>query len=242
MIRSRRFVRVLCGLVLMALGAAIWSSRLTTYPTNLDSLHSTLQFEELRSGVNLESHCQKLDGEPGSWMLFILQVSLQSDNRFRGYFQTSDDGSGVFLEYDPGEQALLRLGLGNPTNATRTRIRTVRQNEEAMIAIGVRRSEVRIVMNAVDRRIPWPEVMRPMLGCDAVVVGAVGDDDCGGCTIDAHYATGASTDDLQNAMDEISNVVDFNVRRWLGTGLSMAGLVVVFMWRHRPRIPLDSDR
>jgi hypothetical protein len=172
------------------------------------------------------------------WSLFVLQANLINDNQFRSYFETASEEMGVWVTYDTG---LLRLSLGSgPSSSDSNRvfpIRWVRQNERATVAIAISRDETRVVTNVRDFRVAWPTDFASGWSCEYVQFG---DENhplsdgagCKGCDITLRYAFGDDYQELRTMLDEISNIPEFNLRRWLGSALTLIGVFLAFF---RPR-------
>jgi len=223
-----RRAKVFVSLLLVIVGSAIWQSRLASL--TVDEVKAGLPVAVVRidddTPTDLSAVCSQLLPDSG-WIIFIVDVSLVSDDKFRGYFETSPKSQGVFLEYDPGERANFRIGLGIGDDVQLSRIRTVRYEESAVILIGLRQNEARVIMNAVDYRFHVPRSPQAGFRCDAVRVGLADGVDCGNCDISVHYATGSNWQQYESVMNQVSNVANFNTRRLLGTALTIIGFVLL---------------
>jgi hypothetical protein len=168
--------------------------------------------------------------------MLVVNTELIADDTFRGYFETAPKSAGLFMEYDPGEDALLRLGMATTTDPIFVRLRTVRRDESAVFALLIQRDDVRIVSNAVDRTVSLPVDLEPAWLCSAVRVGSSDGVGCPQCSVELHYATGMDPRDAHRYLDALSNLREFNVKRWLGSGLSMLGVTCLTL------IPLTRFR
>ncbi len=240
----RSTAQALLGLGLVVLGSFIWNSRIPDFKDELVKTQLADRLREVPAGTSLDisSECEQQTVGSG-WILFVLDANLINDNQFRSYFETASEEMGVWVTYDNG---LLQLGLGlgpNSPNSNRALpIRIVRQNERATILIGVSRDETRVVMNVRDVRTNWPGEFASGWSCEYVRFGdetnvlseGVG---CSGCNITLRYATGDDYEELQRIFDQVSNISIFNQRRWLGSGLTLLGVFIIFVrfskWRLR---------
>lgn len=164
-----------------------------------------------------------------SWLVIVANTKLRSDNKFRRYFQTSTDDRGIFLEYDGPEQGNLRVGIGTTTNAQLTRIRTVRRDEHASILIAVTPTGLRVLLNGVDRAVPWPTNSGFVAACDSLAVFAVASLECSDCDATLRYATGNDLQRLEADLDSVSDVSQMNRRRWVGSSLVLLGFTVIVL-------------
>jgi hypothetical protein len=202
-------------------------------PEEVVNSNSTFLLKSVESAsiTDLSDACSVAES-PDGWLLFILKAELIADDKFRTYFETAEEPIGLWVEYDNG---LLRLaqGLGsdNPKSNTEIPIRVVRKNESAFVAIAVWRDGTRVITNAVDKRNNWPGSFTGW-SCDAVQIGGDSRElsqghGCPGCAAQLSYATGQGIADLQVIMDELSNVSDFNLRRSVGSALTLVGVLLV---------------
>jgi hypothetical protein len=230
----RKLIFLVIGTLSCIAGSFIWNSRFEYAPEVLlqQRLGSRLQEVLVGQPTDLSEECN-VASEQGGWILFVMDANLLADDKVRTYFETAVEPGGLFVEYDPG---LLRLGLGLGPGGVESNlelpIRLVRNNEKATIMIGVSRDETRVLTNAVDRKIAWPGDFYREWRCDPVQIA---DDTresthgyrCEGCNTRLRYVTGDDPVTLSTLLDELSNVNNFNVRRFLGTGLTLAGVAVV---------------
>jgi hypothetical protein len=233
-VRLRKLLLLLLGLGLSVVGSFIWNSRFEFAPEAVlqQSLGSQLQEVPIGQPRDLSEECN-IASEQGGWILFVMDAKLLADNKVRTYFETAREPSGLFVEYDPG---LLRLGLGLGPDSTESNlelpIRLVRNDELATVMIGVSRNETRVVTNAVDRQIAWPADYYREWRCDPVQIADNTKESthgylCEGCNTRLRYATGQDPAQLGALLDEISNIEQFNLRRFMGTGLTLAGVTIV---------------
>lgn len=224
MSRMELLLTWLIGLILISTGSVVWLSRLSFSPEIGVDLYSIPKDRM----TDVDQSCRRAVQGDG-WVLFALEARLKSDNKIRSYFETAEQPEGLRVEYVPGS-LMLQLGHNDVDDESRTIsvIRTVRREEHANIFVGVTRDEVRIVTNAVDKRVSLTVDEVSSVRCDAV---RIADDTralpsgnlCNECDVSLRVATGVDSRFLQTALDDISNRSAFNLRRWLGTALILAG-------------------
>lgn len=226
--------------MLVILGSIIWSDRLN-YGGRSAIKASGLASELVpidQPETDLSNECEAARTGTG-WLLLLIDTKLIADDTFRGYFETAPTSAGLFMEYDPGEDGVLRLGIATKTDPNFVRLRTVRRDESAVLALLIRRDDVRIVSNAVDRTVSLPAEPRPSWSCSGVRVGSSDGVDCPQCSTEIRYATGVDPRDAHRYLDALSNLREYNVKRWSGSGLSMLGatcLTLIPLTRFRRRI------
>jgi hypothetical protein len=240
---GRTVTRWTLGVLLIVTGSVTWLSR-NNYSS--DEILSRREFVDLapvtaESPVDLSTACSSVQENEG-WLLFVIDMNTIADNTARRYFQTSPEPFGLFIEYDPGESAMLRVGfgLGPEKWNSDVRIRTVRNDETMTIAIGVRNEETRIVSNVIDQRITWPGEFASLWKCDAVQVGSwkqpfVSGAECEGCRVAVRYMSGSEATALDRYLDQLSNLQRHNRIRWIGTILSLAGFFLLGLRRRDVR-------
>jgi hypothetical protein len=165
-------------------------------------------------------------------VLFVLNADLISDTRVRSYFETDEEPLGLFVESEPG---LLRLGLGlgpGPESDLQIPIRVIRRDHTETVIIAVTRDETRVVANALDERAAWPGYLADEWLCKRVQVGSDARElsqgfKCERCNARLRYAVGSGIGELNDALDEISNIEEFNRKRWIGTSVTLIGFVLL---------------
>jgi hypothetical protein len=249
--RLRQVIFPAVGLALLVAGSLVWGSRLSYSPEQVLQRNLADRLVEVSSSgpVDLSDECALVATEDG-WVLFVLDAKLTSDNQIRTFFETAEEPLGLYVEYDPG---LLRLGLGlgpgNERSNTELPIRFVRRDEQATIFIAVTNETTRVVTNARDGRIAWPGYLADEWRCNSVQIA---DDTrqsthgftCKGCDVRLRYATGTDISEIETTLDSLSNVRQFNVRRWSGTSLTLLGLTVLVLTARdisRRRRPLNTS-
>lgn len=231
--RTRVFVTFAAGLVLIALGSVVWMSRFD-YPIEI-RLQNQLKNELIAINpdlvTDLSDECHEAMTTDG-WIMFILDTELSTDSVFRTYFETAEERVGLWVEYDQG---LLRLGLGlgfdNPSSNTDIPLRWVRRNSRETFIIGVTREQTRVIANAIDKKKNWPGDLARIWRCNAVQIGSESRElseghECVGCNISLRYATGSNKTELMALLNSLSNVQSFNMRRVLGSVLSIVGVLL----------------
>lgn len=238
--KLRMIVLALTGAILLTAGSMVWRSRLAYSPEASIQIALGTRLVEIPIGTdsNLTDACRVVNDDNG-WILFILNASITNDDKNRTFFETAEEPLGLYVEYEPG---LFRLGLGmgpGNTNAAgelissmELPIRRVHRREDAQVFIGVTRDVTRVVTNTRDARIAWPGYLADEWKCNAV---RITDDTresthgytCSGCDVRLRYATGSKPSELDEVLDSVSNMRQFNVRRWSGTALTFLGVAVV---------------
>jgi hypothetical protein len=224
----------LAGAVLSVVGCLVWSSRLDYSPEKALTRQLGERLIDIDPNVitDLSSACSTA-GEDDGWVLFVLDADLTSDTTARTFFETADERFGLWVEYDPG---LLRLGqgLGADSLASNTEIpiRWVRRDERAFIAIAVSTIGTRVVTNAIDKQNAWPGDLVSVWRCDKVQIGSDTRElsegkECMGCDARLRFATGENLVELETLLDNLSNVNEFNAKRWIGTCLTFVGFLVL---------------
>lgn len=240
--RVRKWTLSFVGAALVVAGSFLWTSRFDYHPQAILDARLTDRLIEIDSQTttDLSKACDYTKTYPG-WILFVMDANLVSDSEIRTYFETAEEPEGLWVEYDNG---LLRLGMGlgpqSVESNTELPIRWVRRDEAITVAIGISLDDTRVVANAVDEMSQWPGAYYPEWSCKTVRVG--GADRrlsegyrCPGCNVRLRYATGSDIAELSRLLDDLSNVQEFNLRRWLGSALSLIGLVLLIRSQFRLR-------
>jgi hypothetical protein len=229
----RRIASLILGAVLVVAGSAIWSSRLSYGPEQ--------QLQELLSDrlvdipsdatTDLTAACSIAALKKG-WILFVLDSTFVGDDQPRTFFETGLEPLGLFVEYDSG---IVRLGLGlgpGPVSDTQVPVRLVRNERRETVFIGVTENLTRVVANARDGDVAWPGYLADEWQCNSVQIP---DDSkqsthgytCKACDSRLRYATGTDVKELERILDSLSNVGQFNLRRWTGTSLTLLGIALL---------------
>jgi len=244
-------IRRLVGLGLLALGSVIWSTRLDYNPEAILSAHlgSRLISVDHGSTTDLSKPCNVFTDE-APWILFALDANLFNDDIPRTYFTTTtNERQALWVEYDP---PLLRVGLGlgeeNSEANTEIPLRVVRRDSRETIVIVVKETGTRAVLNATNRRSPWPDTPGGKFQCDAVQIGIDSHSPlagvlCKGCDINLRYATGVEKQEIDALFVALDNTGRFNLRRLIGQGLSFMGLILLLTnLRVKLRNPRQTDQ
>jgi hypothetical protein len=238
--KVQKWTLSLVGAALVVAGSLVWMSRFDYSLQGVldERLGDRLIEVNALATTNLTEACDYTRTYPG-WILFVMDANLVSDSEIRTYFETAEEPEGLWVEYDNG---LLRLGMGlgpqSVESNTEIPIRWVRRGEAITVAIGISLDETRVVTNAVDKVSQWPGAYYPEWSCETVRVG--GADRrlsegyrCPGCNVRLRYATGSDIEELSRLLDDLSNVQEFNMRRWLGSALTLVGLVLLIRSQFR---------
>lgn len=215
-------------------GALIWNSRLDFSPEAAlrASNAPPMTLIDPATTSDLTSACNLAERRQG-WLLFVITASLKSDNVTRGFFQTAIDEQGLYIEYAPGDSAMLRVGITSDGTTKWVPIRTVRRNEEAFIALAVRPGRVRVVTNAVDTTTYWSDFRIDQLRCDAVRTDTSDQIVCEDCNVTARYLAGSGGTELNDIMNSFSNRRAYETKRWLGNGLLIFGILMLISFRKK---------
>jgi hypothetical protein len=215
-------------------GAFIWNSRLEFSPEAALRASNAPPMALINPATtsDLTSACNITERKQG-WLLFVITASLKSDNVARGFFQTAIDEQGLYIEYDPGDSAMLRVGITSDGTTKFVPIRTVRRNEEAFIALAVRPGRVRVITNAVDTTTYWSDFKVNQLRCDAVRTDMSDEVVCEDCNVTARYLAGSGGKQIDELMNSFSNRRAYETNRWLGNVLISVGIFSVGIARFR---------
>lgn len=152
-----------------------------------------------RGGMNAEPILLVADinvrGVFGAWIDLVgkpehqLQPVLfdKSTLLAEGYLEFADDAQGVFINVDPGESGLLRVGVATEGGTVvRTRLRTLRKPSIEPVAVFISGSTVEWWSREVRGRI---NDARP-LGCTTLTIGAVNGATSAPGSVSAHIEFG----------------------------------------------------
>ena len=68
--------------------------------------------------------------------LLVADLDVAATSQPEGFFEVGENEEGIFVDYDPGESALLRLGVAtNDGQVVRVRLRTMRNPNDEAIAV-----------------------------------------------------------------------------------------------------------
>lgn len=238
--KLRTLVLALTGAILITSGSMVWRSRLAYSPEVSIERALGTRLVEVPKGPNadLTDACRVVT-EGNGWVLFVLSASITNDGKIRTFFETAEEPLGLYVEYEPG---LLRLGLGmGPGNVNEAGelisnielpIRRVHRKEDAHVFIGVTKDMTRVVTNTRDAQISWPGYLADEWKCNAVRIAdnmrrSTHGYTCEGCDTRLHYAIGRDLSELENLLDSVANVSQFNFRRSTGTSLIFLGLAAI---------------
>lgn len=133
-----------------------------------------------------------------------------------GYLEFANDAQGVFINVDPGESGVLRVGVATEGGSVvRTRLRTLRRPSEEPVAIFISGSTVEWWSREVRGRI---NNARP-LGCTTLTIGAVNGISAAPGSVSAHLEIG------DNAVVSRKQVNDYFRRFSSRNSLSVVSLM-----------------
>lgn len=230
MTRLASILKLVFAAFVFGWGGLIWSTRLDYSPeTRLNQVEreSSLKFAPLDTMSHLVD-CKRLQ-QNGGWVLLVVTTKLEADGTFRGYFETAPESRGIFAEYDGEDNRMFRIGIAGKEGFFLAPIRTTRQNETIFVAIGIQKNQIRIVSNGSDRVISFPTEFQPDPNCQNIKVGIAGEQGCGDCGVAVRYSAGFGDVILRQALNELSNSSTFNVRRLLGTTLTLLSLLIAWL-------------
>lgn len=216
-------------------GSMIWMSRLSHEPQDAVESRLTGRLIEIKKDdvTDLTKECRNILTEQG-WILFVINSTLSFDSETRTYFETGAEPLGLYVEYEPG---LFRLGLGlgpGPDSSRDVPLRIVRRNEQAVVFVAVTSEQVRVLMNGIDRRVDWPGYLADEWMCDAVQIPSDNRASshgykCVSCNTTVRYVSGNGLRELEQTLDAASNVRQFNLRRLVGSGLVVLGILSLLL-------------
>ena len=228
--RLASIFKLVVAAFVFVLGGVIWSTRLNYSPelrlTKVET-NLSLKFAPLDTLSHM-ADCKRIQ-QTGGWILLVVTTKLEADGTFRGYFETAPKSRGIFAEYDAADHQVFRIGIAGKDGTFLTPIRTTRRNETIFVAIGIQKNQIRIVTNGSDRVISFPGEFQPSPDCQNVKVGIVDEAGCGNCEVAVRYSAGVGDVVLQQALNEFSNTLSFNVRRLLGTALTFLSLLIAWL-------------
>lgn len=229
--KFRSYLFAVCASILVVAGSVVWTTRLAYEPNPIISDRLSGRLLEVNPTIvtDLTQACRQVES-PQGWVVFVLEAGLVSDVSPRTYFETDVEPLGLFVESEPG---LLRLGLGlgpGPESDLQVPIRVIRRDRRETIVIAVSRDETRVIANALDKRASWPGILADEWLCKQVQIGSDTRElshgyRCEQCDVQLAYAVGDNLRELDDLLNDLSNVDDFNRRRWLGSTLTLVGML-----------------
>lgn len=232
---TRRLGFLASGIALVLAGSGVWQSRLdytveerlrTLLPAPLTSIEPT-------ATSDLSAACNSASSNDG-WIIFLVSLNLISDQTPRKYLQSAPEPYGIYVEYDPDEEGLLRLGLGLGPEKWNTALplRHARRNEQVQIALGVTADEIRVMGNLVDERTNWPAQFRSNWKCDAFAIAGVDQPtsaalDCEACTTRVSYLTGTGRSEFNDIMNSLTNERRYHLFRVFGSLIVLTGITAI---------------
>ena len=135
----RNKIRLAVSLLLVVTGLIMWYTRPAFVRVEFPQHGET--FDSSGEPVNIGDRgdlCSSLQGEDG-YLLISGNIFLATTGVSQGFLQTSDGETGLFFEYDPGEDSLLRFGFHqSDENVARVKYRNLRKNGAFNFSILVR--------------------------------------------------------------------------------------------------------
>ena len=148
----RNKIRLAVSLLLVVTGLIMWYTRpafvRVEFPQHGETFDSS--GEPLNIG-DRDDLCSSLKGVDG-YLLISGNISLATTGITQGFIQTSDGETGLFFEYDPGEDSLLRFGFHqSDENVARVKYRNLRKSGAFNFSILVRSDgTLRMVGDGID--------------------------------------------------------------------------------------------
>jgi len=224
----KEVIRLTAVVLLAVVGSGVWSSRLVN---ESDRQHRQLGANEIQSLASdapsdISSVCDARKSQ-GGWVVFVLSLELLSDTNFRRYFETDPGDRGIFIEYDGGEAANLRLGFSMQSKVNLIRLRTVRRDESVLLTVGVSADEIRWVVNGSADRVSLRE-QQPDTGLDLSCrsVTNLGDrsGQCVKCESQFGYVVGSGKMNFEDLFQRLSTSREYQLRRWVGIGMMLMSI------------------
>jgi len=224
----KEVIRLTAVVLLAVAGSGVWSSRLVN---ESDRQHRQLGANEIQSLASdapsdISSVCDARKSQ-GGWVVFVLSLELLSDTNFRRYFETDPGDRGIFIEYDGGEAANLRLGFSMQSKVNLIRLRTVRRDESVLLTVGVSADEIRWVVNGSADRVSLRE-QQPDTGLDLSCrsVTNLGDrsGQCVKCESQFGYVVGSGKMNFEDLFQRLSTSREYQLRRWVGIGMMLMSI------------------
>ncbi len=239
----RRAFSALVALFLIVGGSSLWRTRSNF--NELSHVKRDLTLMPLRiasTGVSdLSAICQMAQN-PDGWVVFAASLNLKSDDIPRRYLQTAEDPFGLFIEYDPADSGLLRLGLGLGPERWNSDlpIRTVHEDTRETIIVAVSRDETRLITNVVDRSVQWPGDFVDDWRCDQVSLGSPDMERdtvlyCESCRSKLYFASGVGLAKMNAVLDRTVNIPRFHVTSTAGSVMVLAGFALMTYATRRRR-------
>jgi hypothetical protein len=145
-------LRFVLSLLLILVGLVAWSNRpdyvMANFPSHGDSF--SYQAEVIEIGGRDEM-CATLS-QPDGYIFLSGVIDIASLSGQQGFFQSADNEDGIFFEYDPGENSLIRLGIHLADGTTaRVRFDLLRRIGKFSFVIMINNSgDIRMISNGND--------------------------------------------------------------------------------------------
>jgi len=224
----KEVIRLTAVVLLAVAGSGVWSSRLVN---ESDRQHRQLGANEIQSLASdapsdISSVCDARKSQ-GGWVVFVLSLELLSDTNFRRYFETDPGDRGIFIEYDGGEAANLRLGFSMQSKVNLIRLRTVRRDESVLLTVGVSADEIRWVVNGSADRVSLRE-QQPDTGLDLSCRSVTNLGDRSGQCVKSEsqfgYVVGSGKMNFEDLFQRLSTSREYQLRRWVGIGMMLMSI------------------
>jgi hypothetical protein len=197
----RNKVRLAVSLLLVVAGLIMWYTRPAFMRVDFPEHGET--FESDGDPVNIGDRgdlCSSLNEENG--YLFISgTVSLATTGAAQGFFQTSDGETGLFFEYDPGEDSLLRFGLHQSDGKIdRVKYRNLRESGAFNFSILVRSDgTLRMVGDDTDES---SKVEKPLVDCSNFRIAAANGSEGINGTMTVSFSAGPNSQQAEELIED----------------------------------------
>ncbi len=220
--------RYVFSCVCVSVGLVIWQIRTEYVSVKPPSFGEKYTFDGSNNDLGVRDDlCARLS-EPNGYLLLSGTINMQSIDTAQGFFQSADGENGLFFEFDPGEDSLVRFGvrLADETIA-RLKFKNLRNTGEFSFLLLVDQSgRIRLVGDGTDETSTIGELS---VSCDNWQIGSAnGSVDFDG-QMTMSISTGASVQDANQSLDKYLNDYNSNLPnttyKWpLYTGLLVLAL------------------
>jgi len=193
-------LRLSVSLLLIITGLILWYSRpafvRAEFPDHGETFESTGEPVEIGDRRGL---CNLLQEENG-YLLISGSVSLDTIDMAQRFFQTSDGESGVFFEYDPGENSLLRFGLHqSDENVARVKYRNLQSSGLFNFSILIKSDgTLRMVGDDIDE---YTKVENLSINCSNFRIAAEGESGGITGTMTVSFSSGSNALEAEELVD-----------------------------------------
>jgi hypothetical protein len=196
----RNKIRRAVSLLLVVAGLVMWYTRPAFVRVEFPEHGET--FESAGKPVNIGDRgdlCSSLQEQNG--YLFISgNISLTTTGSTQGFLQTSDGETGLFFEYDPGEDSLLRFGFNqSDENVARVKYRNLRKSGPFNFSILVRSDgTLRMVGDDTDET---SKVENLSIGCSNFRIAAANGSEGIEGTMAVSFSSGSDAQQAEELID-----------------------------------------